>query len=65
MKPKKHPKQKKVIKIYPKLLKEPDLDILAEALLDLVESLPQDEYQRYAKDGERIEKEMKQKKKAA
>ncbi|MEI9914059.1 MAG: hypothetical protein WDN66_03700 [Candidatus Saccharibacteria bacterium] len=64
MKSKKHPKPKKIVKIYPKLHKEPYLDQLAEALLDLVESLPQDKYEKFAKDGKKVLKEIKRKKAA-
>ena len=64
MKSKKHPKSKKIVKIYPKLRKEPDMDQLAEALLDLVESLSPENFEKFAIDGERVEKEMKQKRSA-
>jgi hypothetical protein len=64
VKSKKHPNSKKIVKIYPKLRKEPDLDQLAEALLDLVESLPPEEFEKYAKDGEKVLKDLKPKKAA-
>jgi hypothetical protein len=60
----KHPKSKKIVKIYPKLRKEPGLDQLAEALLDLVESLPPEEYEKYARDGEKVLKGSNKKKAA-
>ena len=64
MKSKKHPKSKKIVKIYPKLRKEPDLDQLAEALLDLVEGLTPEKFEKFAKDGEKVLKEMENKKAA-
>ncbi|HEY1646187.1 MAG TPA: hypothetical protein VGF75_07560 [Candidatus Saccharimonadales bacterium] len=65
MESKKHPKQKKVIKIIPKHRKELDLEKLAEALLNIVDTLSPEDREKFAKEGNKVLKEMEQKKRAA
>lgn len=55
--------KKKQIKITPKLKEPIDLDRLVDALLELVDSLPQEEIDRLAEDGEKLLKKLKDEKK--